>query len=68
MTNPEDILGRPMAEGHRAHRDGLLLGECPYGPGHIRRLWRAGWLEREQSFLRVAAKPARRGQLRRSVW
>lgn len=55
MDGNEDTLGKPMAEGYRAHRAGLLLAECPYGrnKGH-RRLWRAGWMEREESYLRAS--------------
>lgn len=63
MDGREDTLGRHMAEGYRAHWKGQLMAECPYLPSHLRRLWRAGWMEREESYVRVALQRRRAGVL-----
>lgn len=54
MDGREDTLGKSMAEGYRAHRAGQLMAECPYLHSHLRRLWRAGWMEREESYFRAS--------------
>lgn len=46
--------------GYNCHRLGYLLAMCPHKPGDLRREWRAGWLEREESFTRVARLDVRR--------
>lgn len=54
MARGEVPLGNAIAAGYTAHRAGWLLAECPHEPSHTRRLWRAGWMAREESYLRVS--------------
>lgn len=53
----------PMEQGYKAHGSGLLLAECPYLPrngGRLRRLWRAGWMQREEAACRASGLDIRR--------
>lgn len=42
-------MAAPKLMGHHAHKFGQLLAQCPFAKqGVKRRLWRAGWMERER--------------------
>jgi hypothetical protein len=61
-------LEKAEGAGYRAHRDGLLLAECPYCWARVptgrwlRLAWRRGYLEREDSFRRSGTSLATRRQ------
>jgi hypothetical protein len=58
VKTPVDLAA---IDGYTAHRRLKLLGENPH-PARTaaRRAWRAGWLEREESFTRTTRLDARR--------
>lgn len=43
----ERVPANPFKQGQNSHIRGVALADCPYGEGHDRLAWEAGWISQQ---------------------